>query len=123
MDEIIIKGFKIFAFHGVNPEEKVEGQIFLIDINAKVDLRNACISDKVEDTVSYAKIIKTTKEVVLAEKNNLVEHVAHRIAVTLLTDYEMIDEVKISIKKPNAPITANFEYVGISIVRGRDCLE
>lgn len=122
MDEIIVKGFKIFAFHGVDPQEKVEGQIFLIDINVKADLKSACLSDDIEDTFSYSKIIRTTKQVVLEEKNNLLEHVAHRVAISLLKEYEKIQEVKVKIKKPNAPITANFEYVGVSITRGRDSL-
>ena len=32
MDEIYIKGLKIFAYHGVNPEETENGQEFELDI-------------------------------------------------------------------------------------------
>ena len=31
MEKIIIKNLEIFAYHGVNPEEKQNGQRFLLD--------------------------------------------------------------------------------------------
>ena len=34
MDKIIIDSLKIFAYHGVNPEETVMGQWFVLDIEA-----------------------------------------------------------------------------------------
>ena len=41
MDKITVKGLKIFAFHGVNPEEKQNGQSFIIDVNYYLDLKKA----------------------------------------------------------------------------------
>lgn len=41
MDKILIRGLRIFAFHGVNPEEKEDGQLFIIDLTAALDLRGA----------------------------------------------------------------------------------
>ena len=55
MDKIVIKGLKLFAYHGVNPEEKRDGQNFVIDITANVPLLKAGQSDELVDTVSYAK--------------------------------------------------------------------
>ena len=61
MDKIIIDSLKIFAYHGVNPEETQMGQWFVLDIEAWADLTNACVTDELDDTVSYAAIIKTVK--------------------------------------------------------------
>ena len=58
MDKILVRNLKIFAYHGVNPEEKENGQNFVLDIDAFVDISVPCVTDNVEDTVSYAKIIK-----------------------------------------------------------------
>ena len=41
MDKISIKGLKLFAYHGVNPEEKENGQKFVIDIDYYVDMTKA----------------------------------------------------------------------------------
>ena len=32
MDKVILRGLEIFAYHGVNPEEKRDGQLFVLDI-------------------------------------------------------------------------------------------
>lgn len=120
MDEIIIKGLKAFACQATSAEEKGEGQLFLIDIVAKADLKSVYVSEKSENTICYANMIRTIKDVVAKETNYYIESFAERIAKAILTDYEILQSVKVKIKKPNAPITANFEYVGISIERGRD---
>jgi dihydroneopterin aldolase len=119
MDKILIKDLKLYAFHGVNPEEKVQGQHFLLDIEAEIDLSKAGITDDLQDTVSYAKIIKTVRRVFTEEINDLLERAAQRVADTLLTEYPLLESVKILLKKPEAPIQADFDYVGIEIVRKR----
>ena len=37
METIRIKGLKIFAYHGVNPEEKENGQNFVLDLTLCAD--------------------------------------------------------------------------------------
>lgn len=119
-DKIIVKGLKIYAYHGVNPEEKVDGQNFILDITSKVDLSKPCESDNVDDTVSYAKIIKEATKIFLSEKNDLLERAAKRVAEGLLERFEKIQEVNIVLKKPEAPIKADFEYVAVEITVERE---
>lgn len=119
MDKIIIKDLVLFAYHGVNPEEKENGQRFILNITAYADLSAAGGSDRLEDTVSYAKIIKTVRAVFTAEKNDLLERAAQRVAKAVLAEYDKIQSVKILLKKPDAPISADFDYVGIEIERKR----
>ena len=119
MDKIIVKGLKLFAFHGVNPEEKENGQEFVIDLTASLSLTVPCVTDNVEDTVSYAKIIKTVKRVFLEEKYDLLEKAAQVIAEAVLNEYDKISEVTVTVKKPFAPIKADFDYVAVEITRSR----
>lgn len=115
MGTIIVKGLKVYAYHGVNPEEKENGQVFVLDIQAQTDLRAACLSDRLEDTVSYAKIIKTTIAVMTAQKNDLIERAAQRVAEALLHEYPTLESVVVTLKKPDAPIHADFEYTAVKI--------
>ncbi|MCR4595011.1 MAG: dihydroneopterin aldolase [Clostridiales bacterium] len=119
MDSIIIKDLKIYAYHGVNPEEKTQGQLFSFDIKCNLSLEKPCISDDVEDTVNYAKVIKCVKKTAIGEKNNLLERVCRRVADALLSEFESIDSVTIRMKKPEAPISADFDYVAVEIERRR----
>lgn len=119
MDKIIIKDLKLYAYHGVNPEEKIEGQNFILDIICKTDLKKPCQSDNVEDTVSYAQIIKLVKRVFVAEKYDLIEKAAQVVADAILDTFDKIEKVEITLKKPEAPIKADFGYVAVEIKRER----
>ena len=105
MDKILIRDLKIFAYHGVNEEEKVNGQNFIFD--------------NVDDTVSYAKVIKTVTRVFTAEKYNLLEKAAQITAEAILEEYQDVAKVELTLKKPEAPMKADFSYVGVKIERER----
>jgi 7,8-dihydroneopterin aldolase/epimerase/oxygenase len=115
LGKIIVKGLKVFAYHGVNPEERTSGQVFICDIEAESDLKTACESDSLEDTANYAKIIKVTRETLNAGKCLLLERAAQKVAEGLLEEFPAIETVKIKLKKPDAPIKADFDYVGVEI--------
>jgi dihydroneopterin aldolase len=120
MDKIIIENLHIFAYHGVNEEEKINGQNFYLDIKCSLDLSDACLTDNLDDTVSYAKIIKTVKRVFPAQKDDLIERAARRTADAILDEFDKIKKVKIKLKKPEAPINADFDYVAVQITVERD---
>ena len=125
MDKILIKGLKLFAYHGVNPEEKENGQDFIFDIELYELFRinlfwSHCHSDNVEDTVSYAKVVKTVRRVFTAQKYDLLERCAEITAQAILDEYSEVLRVDLTLKKPQAPVNADFEYMGVNIVRSRD---
>ena len=119
MDKILIRNLKIFAYHGVNPEEKVQGQNFILDIDAFVDISVPCKTDNVDDAVSYAEIIEETVRIFTSRKYDLVERAAERVSEGLFERFEKIQALRILLKKPDAPIDADFEYVGVEIERNR----
>ena len=119
MDKIVIKGLKLFAYHGVNPEEKRDGQNFVIDITANIPLLKAGQSDELVDTVSYAKILKTARAAFCENKYDLIETAAQHVAAAVLKEYKEPSEVTVCVKKPEAPIKADFDYVAVEITRGR----
>ena len=113
MEKIIIKGLKLFAYHGVNPEEKVDGQNFILDITATLNADTAKQSDNVDDTVSYAKIIKTVRAVFTEKSYDLIETAANKVGVSIMQAYPRLDSVTVLLMKPEAPVKADFEYVAV----------
>ena len=120
MDKIIIKGLKLFAYHGFNPEEQENGQYFVLDIEAALSLERVCRTDVLSDTVSYSDMIKCASEEFADEVDDLIERAAQRVADALLTEFMALESVKITCKKPNAPIQADFDYVAVEIFRARN---
>lgn len=119
MDKISIKGLKLFAYHGVNPEEKEEGQNFIIDLDYYVNIAKACYHDDIEDTVSYAKVVKVIRAAFTGEKYDLIERASQVIADAVLEAFPEVFKVEVTLKKPEAPIKADFDYVAVTIVRER----
>lgn len=117
MDKIKIQGLRLYAYHGVNPEEKLDGQMFFLDISCALSLCVPCATDCVEDTVSYAKILKTARSAFLAEKFDLLETAAEAVAKAILTAFGSIKEITVCVRKPQAPIQADFDYVAVEIAR------
>ncbi len=122
MEKIIIKGLKLFAYHGVNPEEKVDGQNFVLDITATLDADRAKETDNVDDTVSYAKILKTARAVFCEKSYDLIETAANKVGMAIMETYPALNSVTVLLMKPEAPIKAEFEYVAVEETINREDL-
>ena len=119
MDTIILKGLRFFSHVGVFPEEKAEGQPFILDLSCRFDKPIAAVdSDRLTESVSYADIYEAVKAVVEPARFDLIEHLAGQVADTVLTQFP-IDCVLVTVKKPQAPIDGEFDYMGVQIERSR----
>ena len=119
MDKIEIHGLRLYAYHGVNPEEKENGQMFQLNITCSLPLYVPCRTDCVEDTVSYAKVLKTARAAFLSQKFDLLERAAQVVADAVLNGFQDIQEVTVYVQKPQAPIQADFDYTAVEITRRR----
>ena len=119
MDKIIIDGLELFAYHGVNEDEKRDGQRFLIDAELLVDITRPCQTDRVEDTVSYSAVAKTIRRVFTAQSYDLLERAAEVTAGAVLEEHPAVRSLTLTLKKPEAPMKAKFQWVGVTIQRGR----
>ncbi len=116
-DKIILAGMQFYGRHGVFPEEKAMGQKFIIDVELSLDLRRAGTSDDITHLPNYADVYATVKSIVTQNTFNLIEALAEAIAQEILSTYR-IDQVTVRVRKPHAPISGIFEYMGCEIVRG-----
>ena len=120
MDKIIMKNMEFYGYHGVLIEEQIKGQNFYIDLEMYLDLKKAGNNDNLEDTVDYSKIYDIIKYITENYKFRLIEKLADSISREILSKYEMIKEVVVCVKKPDAPISGTFDFVGVEIKRKKD---
>lgn len=113
MDKIYIKGLELFAYHGVNPEEKRDGQTFILDITLYADLSRARRTDSLSDTVNYAAVRKTVQRAFTAESYDLIERAAQVVCEAILNEHPGVEKVELLLKKPEAPMNAKFDYVAV----------
>lgn len=113
MDKIYIKGLELFAYHGVNPEEKRDGQTFILDITLYADLSRARRTDSLSDTVNYAAVRKTVQRAFTGESYDLIERAAQVVCEAILKEHPGVEKVGLLLKKPEAPMNAKFDYVAV----------
>ena len=111
---INIEGLRVYARHGVGPQEAIVGNDFEIDAKLLMDCPKAVGSDELDDTVSYADIIAIIKAE-MAERSLLLEHVAGRLKRAITSAYPAITGGSISVWKLCPPITAEPSRVGFTL--------
>ena len=106
------------ARHGVLEHEKVEPQLFRVDLTVFLNLAGAARSDDLADTIDYGKLAQATHHLVESESHQLIETVAERVAQMVLTE-PGVERVLVTIHKPDAPIPLQFEDIAVTIDRRR----
>ena len=119
-DKIIMKDMAFFGYHGVMKEERALGQKFIVSIELSLSLKEAGKTDDINKTVSYAEVYDKVKKLVENVKFMLLEALSENIALIILKDFQMVSEVSVEIKKPEAPIPGIFNYMAVKINRSRD---
>jgi dihydroneopterin aldolase len=113
----ILSGLTAFGYHGKNPAERKLGQVFTADLEVTIDTRKAAASDRIEDTISYPHLERTTRQILEGKPANLLETVAERIATALLK-YPQVIQVTVRVtKRPPLP---NLNTFSVEITRPAD---
>jgi len=118
-DSLFVNGLVLHAHHGVHRHETRLGQPFVLDIALEMDLGPAARSDKLKDTASYDEVVETVSRAFCARRCQLVEAAAGAVADALLARFPAVACVRVSVRKPRAPIAAVFDDVGVTLVRAR----
>ena len=116
-DQIRVNGIKAFGYHGVLPHEATDGQEFTVDLLITLDLRAASLSDDLNDTINYADLAKIAHENIVGDRVQLIERLAGRIAEEISSAYSQITSVSVTVHKPHAPVTVDFEDISVTIKR------
>ena len=95
---IRLEGLSFRGFHGVYPEEQVNGNDFLVDVEMHVDVSSAAKSDQLHDTVDYAYVYALIQKV-MEERRNLLEFLANRIAEVILVNNPSLRKISVTVSK------------------------
>ncbi len=120
-DTIALRGLECRGRHGVFPEERRDGQIFVVDALLFLDTRTAATSDALVDTVDYGALAHALAAVVEGEPVSLLETLAARLVAVCLAD-PRVNEAEVTVHKPQAPIPLTFADVAVTVRRHREYL-
>lgn len=111
---IFISGLRVYAFHGVLPQERLVGGDYLVDVRVDYSHSLATESDRVEDTLDYSRLHHLIDEE-MAIPSALLEHVAGRITRRVQRDFPEMSSVWVRITKVNPPMGAACQGAGVEL--------
>ena len=113
--KIGLKNCVFFARHGVFQAEAQLGQSFYIDVEMDVLAGDALETDNHESTVDYGAVHTAVQHIVTQERFKLIEALAYRIGKELCGQFPTITRVRVTIRKPSAPIPGVFDHAEVSV--------
>jgi D-erythro-7,8-dihydroneopterin triphosphate epimerase len=116
LDRIHIRDLLVRCIVGIFPHEREEKQDVILNLTLFADLRKACQSDNIDDTVDYKSLKKQVLEMVQGSSFFLIERLAEEVARMALA-VPGVQRVTVSVDKPGALRFAR--SVAVEITRER----
>ncbi len=113
-DRITIEDVEIFAYHGVFPEEKQQGQVFLLTAVLTTDFSSAAKEDDLQKTVDYGKVCEIMAAAFTERSYDLIETAARRTAAAVLRSFDGVESLTLTVSKPHAPLSAALKTVSVT---------
>jgi len=101
LDKIYIRKLRTRCILGIFPEEREKAQEVELNVTLYADLRQACRSDDINDTVDYKGVKMRILELVENSGFFLVERLAQAVADICL-DMPHVEAVSVTLDKPGA---------------------
>jgi dihydroneopterin aldolase len=107
-----LSGLEVFGRHGVNEDERRDGQRFLYDVWLEVG--DAGSSDRIEDAVDYRQVATCVREVSDARSFHLLEALAAAVADAILERF-LVSSVRVRVRKPDVRLPV--EHAAVTVER------
>ena len=117
MNTISIVDLEITCIIGILPDERVKEQTLLLDIYLDVDFGDSNIADDINETIDYTKIAEMATQLGISKKYKLIESFCYDLNNLFLDTFKIIQQSKITVKKPNAIPKA--KYAAYSMKKSR----
>lgn len=115
---MLLEGMVFFGRHGVLAAERELGQRFVVDVEMRLDLRPAGLSDGLSETVDYGEVYEVVRGIVEGPPFGLIEAVAERVAAAVLRDHPLVEGVRVKVAKPQVRLgDAVLAHAAVEITR------
>jgi dihydroneopterin aldolase len=114
-----VNGLSLYTHHGVTAAEREIGQRLILDIRLELGEADATVTDRLEDTVDYARVCEVAALVATQRSDKTLERLCAAIADRLLRDFDA-QVVSVKAAKPEPPIPLTVDDVSVEVWRELD---
>jgi dihydroneopterin aldolase len=111
-----VNGLSLFTHHGVTAAEREVGQRLILDIRLDLGEADATVTDRLEDTIDYARVCEVAALVATQRSDKTLERLCAAVADRLLKDFDA-QAVSVKASKPEPPIALPVEDVSVEVWR------
>lgn len=111
---IEINGLRVYARHGVAPQERCVGNLFEVSLHVKYPIWDAMRNDRISTTLNYAHLVILINKV-METPSDLLENVVYRLYSAIIKSYPAITGGMIRVAKLTPPIPAELKDVAVKI--------
>ncbi len=115
-DKITLRNMVYWGPVGTTEWERELRTRIEVDIVVYTDLKRACMSDDLNDTMDYAKLHDLVGEVIGGKHHNLLESLAEEIAGLALGPGDC-EKVVVRVRKPHPPVGGPCDNAEVEITR------
>ena len=108
-----IKDLTLFGYHGIEPKEIKNGQLFTISLKYFKKIENNLIcTDRIDQVINYNDIITKVGEVFNAKRYSLLETLVNDIHDNVISSFD-IYKLQVKVIKSNPPVSYKVNSISI----------
>lgn len=115
-DIIRLVGMSFYGYHGTTAAERETGRVFEVDCELGVDLAEAGHSDQLADTIDYAQVYGTVRDLIEGKAYSLLETLASEVAAQILNGFPAY-RVTVRVRKMSPPVTGHMRCIEVELTR------
>jgi len=101
--QIVLNGIKLYAYHGVLPQERKTGSDYTLNLLLTAPLDKALSDDDINSTIDYAAVHRIVERE-MKVPSRLIEYAAGRIIRAVKENFPQITEIELSLSKLTPPM-------------------
>lgn len=121
-ERIVIERLEFQGHCGVTEEERRRPQPIAVDLEVETGIETAAASDRLADTIDYARVADRIATVGAAQTCHLLEALAEKLVAMVFAEFPA-DRLRIWVRKLRAPLTVVAGSVGVRLERTRTAQE
>ena len=119
-DQMVVRveGLEVFGRHGVHDAERELGQRFVLDLAVELAGCPGATTDRLEDTIDYARLTADVAEIVAGPPFALLERLAAVVADRVLEE-PLAAAVEVTVRKPHVALAQALAATSVTLRRAR----
>ena len=114
MTAIELVGIELHGYHGVDEDERRDGQRFVFDVRIEVPDGTGA-ADRIDETIDYRSVAALVREISDGRQFQLLEALAATLAEAMLERFPVAESVRVRVAKPEVKLDPPVVHSAVTV--------